>query len=713
MVSLIKDISKNRVRTPRGNDLASLDERFDRVPYIEEYRGLGGDFTDISMIRAAYADNPTGRPLYLQSDLKLDDTFKAPDNFIIDMQGKGSIGASKYLPDGAFLIDRNTIPSGTGVRSGNFEIRRGFIRGANRNMATTAGYVSLMRLIKYDRVVIDNNRFRDHRYIIASIFGCNNVTVSDNWFRNWGRQDGTPGPGFQGGMALIVSSFATDDTPSINVDIHGNKFHDGNWTAISCYAQDFSIHDNIIWNVKEAGIFGYRARPGDASSNNAARGNINDNKISHVRTAAVTASGVEIGGLGVTVESNGFFDLDASAVDVLDGSKDVIVRNNNARDAVRDNVTYLQRGAYSMLTSNDTAEQPTDVVFDGNTHRDSATPKICPYGFSLRSIGSSPVPTPALGLVVCRNDFKDGYLTAPVNIVNATNPQVFDNISSFPDSYLNFRVDKFTANGVWTKPDWATRVIVELISGSAGGGSGGSRASGVAAGGGSSGTPGVMCTYEFNAADLPATVNVSIGAPGVGGDGVNGTDLNGNNGTTGGITTFGTFARALGVNPGNGGSNAGGAGVGAPGERHMPPYTNAAASGVGGTTAAGTTGANGPGKYGSMGGGGGGLSAANAFSAGGSSGFARIATFHSRQNAGGLTDGAQGVDGLTTGLPSFLTVGDSGGGGAGSVAGPGGRGGDGAAPGGAGGGGGGARNGQLTGRGGHGARGEAWITCYR
>lgn len=272
------------------------------------------------------------------------------------------------------------------------------------------------------------------------------------------------------------------------------------------------------------------------------------------------------------------------------------------------------------------------------------------------------------------------------------------------------QVDKFTASGTWTKPSWSTRVVVELISGGNGGGSGALRATGVAASGGGGSAPSVMTVYEFDASELPASVNVTVGAGGAGGAAQTVADTNGVSGTAGGNSSFGSFARASTVGPGQGGGASLGNGGSVDAIRFLPPVGTSLAGGAG-ATSNGAAGSSGPGRYAAGSGGGGGLSAANVAGLGGASGVNRIATSQNRTSAGGASDGAVGANGIAAGS-SFLAPGDSGGGGAASASGNGGRGGDGFAPGGSGGGGGAARNGSASGRGGDGARGEVWVRAY-
>ncbi|MGA0531894.1 DUF2793 domain-containing protein [Hansschlegelia sp. KR7-227] len=271
------------------------------------------------------------------------------------------------------------------------------------------------------------------------------------------------------------------------------------------------------------------------------------------------------------------------------------------------------------------------------------------------------------------------------------------------------KVDKFVASGVWTKPAWAKRVRVMLCSGGGGGGSGGLRGASVAIAGGGGAAPGTMCDAEFAAADLPATVAVTVGAGGAGGAAVTTADTNGAAGAQGGASAFGGYLQtSVFGNQGGGGAVAGGAAGLSSGARFLPPCADV--SGGAATTLAGASGSSGPGRYAAGAGGGGGLTAANAEGAGGASGFPRVGTGLGGTTAGGAGPGGAGAAGAAiVELGITLIGGNSGGGGAAGHAVAGGAGGAGSAPGGAGGGGGAGRNGLSSGKGGNGARGEAWV----
>ena len=116
----------------------------------------------------------------------------------------------------------------------------------------------------------------------------------------------------------------------------------------------------------------------------------------------------------------------------------------------------------------------------------------------------------------------------------------------------NFQV--FTSSGTWTKPSGVNFVYVEVI-GAGGGGGGGAGGPNVSSpdyrNGGAGGGGGARATKIIRAADLGATVAVTVGTGGSGGAG--GASGSGSGGNTGGLSSFGTHVVAQGGRGGGGG----------------------------------------------------------------------------------------------------------------------------------------------------------------
>ena len=270
-------------------------------------------------------------------------------------------------------------------------------------------------------------------------------------------------------------------------------------------------------------------------------------------------------------------------------------------------------------------------------------------------------------------------------------------------------VQVFLSSGTWTKPAGARYIEMFCMAGGGGGGSGANVASGTAAAGGGGGAPGGVSFRAFDAASLPATLTVTVGAFGTGGA-TKTTDGAGNAGTAGGISSVGNNSEGLCVRAVQGG--AGGAGA-------TPGNTAAGAAGFGtmGITAAGvgaTAGAAGTASSASTIGGaatsgasGGGISTTPAAFAGG--------TGNLNPHIGGsnVAGGAINSNGTNVTIPILgYTTGQAGGGGGSSITGNGGNAGTGLGYGFGGSGGGACLNTFSSGAGANGGPGVIIITTY-
>lgn len=272
--------------------------------------------------------------------------------------------------------------------------------------------------------------------------------------------------------------------------------------------------------------------------------------------------------------------------------------------------------------------------------------------------------------------------------------------SSGSGTVMSLDVQTFSSSGTWNKPAGATSISVYQWGGGGGGGSGRNATSNNRGGGGGA-HGGCYSEVTLLASQAGSTETVTVGAAGVGGPGpaVGGLGVAG---TAGGESSFGSWCRASGGQPGGAGTTTAGpaapqyttsndfyafaqsAGATAgsatgapsaatPASNHIAPGAGAGGAGTAGSSAAGAAGSDGAKSRGGAGSGGAGGAAAS--------------------------NGTDGADG------SHSLIGGGGGGSGGSSGtGPGGRGGHGGFPGGGGGGGGGGSGG-TNGDGGNGGGG--------
>ena len=286
------------------------------------------------------------------------------------------------------------------------------------------------------------------------------------------------------------------------------------------------------------------------------------------------------------------------------------------------------------------------------------------------------------------------------------------------------KVTVFTASGTWTKDPSAAQVEVEVWGGGGAGGNGAVANAGTATSGGGGGGGAGKRRGRFRAADLAASVAVTVGAAGARGTG------NGATGGQGGASSFATLLRAFGGGGGSGGSTAAAGGGGGAGDNNPGNNASGATAGSGGGTfgAGGGSGGSGGGTERVGGGGGAGVAAggagqaggyaADAGSGGGSGGgiSAGNATFAggttplfntSGSNAGGAAPGGAGTPPISFAYGQPASMGGPGG--ASATAAAGGAGAGGQTPGGGGGGGGATQTGQSGGLGGLGGGGVVII----
>jgi hypothetical protein len=272
----------------------------------------------------------------------------------------------------------------------------------------------------------------------------------------------------------------------------------------------------------------------------------------------------------------------------------------------------------------------------------------------------------------------------------------------------------------WTKPAGAKAVFVFVSAGGGGGGGGAVSGTNGARGGGGAGGGGGFTQIWMNAADLPSTVTVTVGAGGAGGASrPAGTTSSGLIGSPGGATSFGSFVRAAPGAAGNQGTIASGGTAGGGASVSLFCFTGLTVLGGGnGATTNGSAGGDTstfqplPAQNG---GGGAGAAANVTTAANGGAGGGKLYNSSQSGTTVAMTGGAGGIGSTATPAVAGTTTyafgwcGTGGGGGFYRTATNGGTGGVGGSPSGGGGGGGGSDVSNASGAGGNGGPGYCLV----
>lgn len=454
-----------------------------------------------------------------------------------------------------------------------------------------------------------------------------------------------------------------------------------------------------------------------------------------------TSAGTTLARTTVLASSNA-----GSLVALSAGTKDVFVVYPSGRAVAVDGTTFATYGmgatqgdivyASATDTFSRLAKDATATRYLSNTGA-SNNPAWAQVNLANGVTGTLPVANGGTGQTTytdgqllignsAGNTLTKATLTAGSNIT-ITNGAGAITIAAASGGISSADIQEFTTAGTstWTKPSGAKFVYVLLIAGGGGGGSGRRRATAsvaTAAFGGAGAGSGGRSELFIPASSLSATETVTVGAGGTGGASITTDDTSGNSGTTGGNSSFGSWALARGGASATGGSTSFsflGSGGGAVVVASVGSFTTAGLQLQTGSGADGTSGKTGSDalRGGYQGGGGGGGSGFNASftasltAANGGLGGAIYSTDNSNSGGGGAGGSAGSAGSNGANASSYFVGGSGGGGGSSSSVATAGSGGNGGYPGG-GGGGGGAGHGQNSGAGGNGGAGYVRVVTF-
>jgi hypothetical protein len=269
--------------------------------------------------------------------------------------------------------------------------------------------VALFRAGDLSKFELIDCRLSNHRAGLVAIFGCANVVLRGNTFENWGVTEVTK----QGGPAVHLAALRGTNQPTHSVVVENNTFKNGEWVAISIYAQDTKILNNKIHDVKESGIFAFRQRVGDSPTDAAAQLEIVGNVIRGVVRKDISATGIEVGADHVTIRQNEISETESSGVKILDTAMHVVVTENHIVGTVRRPSMFHNHGQIQVQSHSTTDKAPFDVVIEKNVVTDTRKPATASYAFSAPLHESWAV---IRALVVENNYFRGGYSILPVYV---------------------------------------------------------------------------------------------------------------------------------------------------------------------------------------------------------------------------------------------------------------------------------------------------------
>jgi hypothetical protein len=289
----------------------------------------------------------------------------------------------------------------SGAVATNISIRN--IRFIGEGRETDQG--PLVRFIATDNITIENCIFRDHHAIMLVFLGVGQANVSRCELTNWGTTAHGACPAMH--LAPIPAIRAAHDFV-----VEGCHLHDGNDGGISIFATNVVIRGNIITNVLEAGMYGFRDRPSDPYDD-ATNVTIENNTITGVVPKEVSGAGIEIGPAGALIRGNTISNTVNAGILLLDPTSHVVVTENHVFDTVKRH--YRPYGQINVLAMPNTPDWPQYITITKNrVYSSSADQLEAPYAIAADVAYGNPPPIP--GLTIRDNDLRGGYLDQAISL---------------------------------------------------------------------------------------------------------------------------------------------------------------------------------------------------------------------------------------------------------------------------------------------------------
>ncbi len=198
-------------------------------------------------------------------------------------------------------------------------------------------------------VKISDCKFGNTAYMALTLGAAFNCRVVDNEFYGCGKAEET----VEGGPALWIGPVGT--TQSSDIWVERNNIHDCEWAGAYLTGSGIHANHNSIRWCKEAGFFG-------ALTKSELTGNI----INRISRKHISASGIEIGGFGVTI-SGGSIDYVSASNIALTDTQQVTISGVSMMSQRMEPTYYPQGSGISIITTNSAPSQPKWITVIGNT----------------------------------------------------------------------------------------------------------------------------------------------------------------------------------------------------------------------------------------------------------------------------------------------------------------------------------------------------------